>query len=36
MVELMLTGQPLSDEFTELLQPEPLPDGTDPEARVII
>jgi len=36
MVASMLTGQPLSDEFTELLRPEPLPNGTDPEARVII
>jgi Uma2 family endonuclease len=36
MVASMLTGQQLSDEFTALLRPEPLPNGTDPEARVII
>ena len=36
MVASLLTGQPPSDEFAELLRPEPLPDGTDPEERIII
>lgn len=36
MVASLLTGQPPSAEFAELLRPEPLPDGTDPEERLII
>src|SRR5437867_6393858 len=36
MVASLLTGQPTSAEFAELLRPEPLPDGTDPEERLII
>ena len=36
MVAELLTGQPPSREFAELLRPEPLPDGTDPEERLII
>jgi hypothetical protein len=36
MVASLLTGQPPSREFAELLRPEPLPDGTDPEERLII
>jgi Uma2 family endonuclease len=36
MVASLLTGQPPSAEFAELLRPEPLPDGTDPEERMII
>src|SRR6185295_16941410 len=34
MVASLLTGQPPSAEFAELLRPEPLPDGTDPEDRL--
>ena len=36
MVASLLTGQPPFREFAELLRPEPLPDGTDPEERLII
>src|SRR5207247_6900261 len=36
MVASFLTGQPPFGEFAELLRPEPLPDGTDPEERLII
>jgi len=36
MVASLLTGQPPSREFLDLLRPEPLPDGTDPEERLII
>ncbi len=36
MVASLLTGQPPSREFAELLRPEPLPDGTDPEERLIV
>ena len=36
MVASLLTGQPLSREFVDLLRPEPLPNGTDPEERLII
>ena len=36
MVASLLTGQPPSREFAELLRPEPLPDGADPEERMII
>src|SRR5437667_5498024 len=36
MVASLLTGQPRFREFAELLRPEPLPDGTDPEERLII
>src|SRR6266581_210480 len=36
MVASFLTGQPPSAEFADLLRPEPLPDGTDPEERLII
>jgi hypothetical protein len=32
----MLAGLASAGDFSELLRPEPLPDGTDPEARVII
>ena len=35
MVAEILTGQRPSREFTDLLRPEPLPDGTDPEERLI-
>ena len=35
MVAEILTGQPPSREFADLLRPEPLPDGTDPEERMI-
>jgi hypothetical protein len=34
MVAQLLTGQPPSREFAELLRPEPLPDGTaDPSSK---
>src|ERR1041385_1386219 len=36
MVAELLTGQPPSREFAELLRPEPLPDGTEREERMII
>jgi len=36
MVASLLTGQPPSPEFVDLLRPEPLPDGTNPEERLII
>jgi Uma2 family endonuclease len=36
MVVSLLTGQPPSLEFLDLLRPEPLPDGTNPEERLII
>ena len=36
MVAEILTGQPPSREFADLLRPEPLPDGTDPEERMIL
>ena len=36
MVASILMGRPPSREFAALLRPEPLPDGTDPEARVIL
>src|SRR5438552_15126179 len=36
MVASLLSGQPPSREFAELLRPEPLPDGTEPEERLII
>lgn len=36
MVAELLTGQPPTKEFAELLRPEPLPDGSDPEERVIL
>ena len=36
MVASLLNGQPPSREFAELLRPEPLPDGTNPEERLII
>lgn len=36
MVAELLTGHPPSREFAELLRPETLPDGTDPEERLIL
>ncbi len=36
MVASLLTGQPPSRELADLLRPEPLPDGTDPEERLIL
>src|SRR6266705_2249491 len=36
MVASLLTGQPPSREFLDLLRPEPLPDGTKPEERLIV
>jgi Uma2 family endonuclease len=36
MVASLLTGQPTSPELVDLLRPEPLPDGTVPEERLII
>lgn len=36
MAASLLTGQLPSPEFADLLRPEPLPDGTDPEERLII
>src|SRR5713226_4677458 len=36
MVASLLTGQPPSREFVDLRRPEPLPDGTSPEERLII
>ena len=36
MVASLLTGQPPSRELADLLRPEPLPNGTDPEERLII
>src|SRR6266566_6463914 len=36
MVELLLTGQEETRSLAELLRPEPLPDGTEPEERLII
>lgn len=36
MVASLLTGQPPNDAFAALLRPEPLPDGTDPEERIIL
>jgi Uma2 family endonuclease len=36
MVAELLSGQPPSREFAELLRPEPLPDGTEPEERLIL
>jgi Uma2 family endonuclease len=36
MVAELLTGQPPSREFAELLRPERLPDGTEPEERMIL
>ncbi|MBM3882276.1 MAG: Uma2 family endonuclease [Verrucomicrobia bacterium] len=36
MVASLLTGQPPLGELAELLRPEPLPDGTDPEERLIL
>src|SRR6059036_3833118 len=36
MVASLLTCQPPSREFVDLLRPEPLPDGTNPEERLII
>ena len=35
MVASILTGEPPLDKFGELLRPEPLPDGTEPEERLI-
>jgi Uma2 family endonuclease len=32
----LLTGQPPSEEFAELLRPERLPDGTEPEERMVL
>jgi Uma2 family endonuclease len=36
MVASLLTGQDDAREFAELLRPDPLPDGTDPEERLIL
>ena len=36
MVAPLLTGQEETRSFAELLTPEPLPDGTEPEQRMII
>jgi Uma2 family endonuclease len=36
MVESLLIGQMPSRDLAELLRPEPLPDGTDPEERLIL
>lgn len=36
MVAALLTGDPPSPQLAELLRPEPLPDGTEPEERLII
>ena len=36
MVASILTGEPSLDKFGELLRPEPLPDGTEPEERLIL
>ncbi len=36
MVAELLTGRPPSREIADLLRPEPLPDGTEPEERLII
>src|SRR6266496_3839416 len=36
MVASILTREPSLDKFGELLRPEPLPDGTEPEERLII
>lgn len=36
MVASLLTGQPPSGDLADLLRPEPLPDGTEPEERLII
>ncbi|MBM3838467.1 MAG: hypothetical protein FJ398_10965 [Verrucomicrobia bacterium] len=36
MVASLLTGQPDMETFAELLRPDPLPDGTEPEERLIL
>src|SRR6266536_2823946 len=36
MVAELLTGRPPSREIADLLRPEPLPDGTEPEERLIL
>ena len=36
MVASLLLGQASPPEFAELLRPEPLPNGTDPEERMIL
>jgi hypothetical protein len=36
MVASLLLDDPASREFAQLLRPEPLPDGTEPEERIIL
>ena len=36
MVASLFTGHPPSRKFAKLLRPEPLPDGSDPEERLIL